>query len=233
MMEKMDKLILLIPVSAHGFLDFIYLDSDLKLGLYIFAIISYGLIGLQIFKDISIIFFIIFSMYHFSKDFSYLDPNENNQLIHYCMGCLVITSTVFESHSYQWYVMLNLLTTSTNVNLKIIHFLEVLCYACFYYIIINIVITKEVYYGIFIALYSKIFEDCKPLDTIIYYLTFFHVPINVYKHYTENSSATNFWFAVGIYFSSIFCIVLHKKLSIKIVQFAISVTTAHMILNSL
>lgn len=229
----MNNIILLIPISAHGFLDFMHLDSDLKLGLYIFAILSFGMIGLQLFKDMSILFFLIFSMYHFSKDFAYLDQNKNNELLHYCMGSLIITTTVMSKSKNQWNVILNLLTTTTFSTQKIIHFLEILCLMEYFYIIINMFITQSVWAGIFISLYIRIFEQTKPLNTIVYYLAFFHVPINVHKHYAVDKINTNFLFFIGSFCSSVFCIFLDKKLNISIIQFALSVTTVHMVLHAL
>ena len=229
----MDNLFLLIPISAHGFIDFMYFDSDLKLGLYVFAIVSYGMIGLQIFKDMSILFFLMFSMYHFSKDFAYLDQNKNNELLHYCMGSLVITTTTMNKNRNQWNVILNLLTATTISTKKIVHFLEVLCLMEFMYVVVNMFTTKSVCAGIFISLYVRIFEHTKPLDTVIYYLAFFHVPINVHKHYAMDKASTNILFSIGLMCSSVFCILLDKKLNISIIQFALSVTTVHMVLHAL
>jgi hypothetical protein len=227
----MDNLFLLVPISAHGFIDFIYLDNDLKLGLYVFSILFYGMICLKLFKDMSVIFFIIFSMYHFSKDFYYLD--ENSQLLPYCMGSLVITSTLSIKNKNQWNVILNLLTSSPQSTEKILHFLDTLSILSFAYILVNMFISRDVRAGVFIALYIRFFENTKPLNVIIWYLAFYHVPINVYKHYTKNKQNTTFLFLIGLIFSSAFCIFVDKKLNINIIYFALSVTTVHMILHAL
>ena len=227
----MYKLHLLVPISAHGFLDFLFFNDEFKLPLYIFIIIFFNKICLKLFKDFSVIFFLLMSMYHFSRDFAYLN-NGQYELSNYCMGGLVITSTLFSEKYIQWNVILNLLTSSSNSTRKIIKFLQILDIFFSTVLIFNIFRYRRFVEAYYMCLYAIVFKKSEPLDIIIYYLGYIHVPLNVYKIYTLYPKETNAWFSIGVFCSFVFCLFINKEINIRLVNLGISVTVAHMILHS-
>ena len=228
----MYKLHLIVPISALGFLDFLFFDNEFKLPLYIFIIIFFHTICLQLFKNSSTIFFLLFSMYHFSRDFAYLNEGQY-ELSNYCMGGLVITSTLFSEKYIQWNVILNMITSSGRSSRKIIIFLQVLDVSFSLLLFVNVFRYHRIIEAYYMFLYVNMFRKSKPLDIIIYYLAYFHTPLNLYKIYNLHPKETNLLFSFGLFCSCVFCLFINKEINFQGVYLVMSVMVAHMVLHSL
>ena len=219
---------LISSIISHGFLDFLILSKNLNFVFYyIFGFIVYDTF-LKINQTFFVLLFILFSGYHFGKDFQIITSNYDGTQI--WNGFIIISSTINCKNGFiAWFKFLEFLDIEQENIYIIFHLMKLLFLFSFFssLILSNYKIT---FFNIsrILIIYNLSVEI-----TILYHMLLIHIPLALYQFNKKFGTISLFFW---LYYT-IFITFLIEKYGIFLNQnnilMSISITVSHMITISI
>ena len=207
---------------SHSFLDIYAVYPDYKF--WIIYLYSICVVNSLIYASkIPYIFFILFSMYHFGKDFYYISGSSNTFDI--WGGVYIISSTSFKNRD--WLMFFNKVGIEEELSDQILILLNL----SFYISAIAILIWGSWFAISYCIIFTLIFSsNYNEFSSILAYFCIIHSPLAVYRFYLEFGKIVIFlWIFMGIFINSIQKIPTLDK---ELINIIISIIIVHMFVIS-
>lgn len=215
--------ILLSSIICHGFLDLWIIVQNTNFIIY--YIFGFGIFDafLKINPSISIVFFIILSMYHFGKDFQIITGKTDNSVI--VNGITTISSTLFcNNGTVVWFQFLNFLGVEPKDIFAIYRLMEF----CLLMSLLTILILEDWKLKIYNIIRLFIISHMSVETTILYHMLIIHVPLAVYQFKKVFGMGPVYFWII----TSLFTGTLIDKFGLFVnendIQLSISITMSHM-----
>lgn len=219
---------LISSIICHGFLDFFILVKDKNfIPTYVFGIIIYNSF-LKINQNFFLVFFILFSGYHFGKDFQIISNDYRGEII--WNGFLTISSTLMCKDGFSfWFQFLNFLDTNYEDIYIILRMIETI----FFFSLFTSLILSNKKINFFNILRLLIITELSVEYAMMLHMAIIHIPVAIYQFVEHFGNITVVFLIVTTFLMTMvlenYQIIINKE----ILTSSISITIPHMITISI
>ena len=219
---------LISSIICHGFLDFFILAKEKNfIPSYVFGAIIYNSF-LKLNQNFFLVFFILFSGYHFGKDFQIISNDYRGEII--WNGFLIISSTLTCKDGFPfWFQFLDFLDTDYENIYIILRLVETL----FFFSLFCSLVLSNLKINIFNILRLLIIREISVEYCLMLHMAIVHVPVAIYQFVEHFGKITIIFWLVTTFLMTLilenYQIIINKE----ILTSSISITIPHMITISI